>query len=416
MIIIDACRVCDNPKLLPIIDLGEQALTNVFPRSAEDVVPSFPVEMVRCSPDGCGLVQLRHSPEPTLMYNENYPYNSSVRPFMVSHLGGKVAKITKLVDLGPGDAVLDIGSNDSTTLRSYPPGPQLVGIDPSAEQFRTRYPEGAELVVDFFSRQAWESRMGTRKAKAVTSIAMFYDLPRPLQFVQDIADILDDGGVWLMEQSYMPAMLDTTGYDILCHEHLEFYALRDIEWMAERAGLTVIAAELTEVYGGSLEVILAKNPTRHRIDEAGIARIRAAEAAAGIDTMTPFDAFATRTVKFREELVGFLADSKAAGKLTIGYGASTKGNVILQYCGFGPAELPVIGEPAPGKWGRFTPGTGIPIVSEEDAKALKPDQMLVLPWIYRDQYIEREREYLRAGGALVFPHPTLDVVTWDDVK
>jgi NDP-4-keto-2,6-dideoxyhexose 3-C-methyltransferase len=408
--LITDCRICGNRELLPVLDLGDQALTGVFPTSRDQVVPSVPLEVVKCSPAGCGLVQLRHTADFGLMYNEGYGYRSGIRPFMINHLHGKVAALRDLVDPGSKDLVLDIGSNDATLLRGYPEGPSLVGIDPTGEKFRELYPANAELITDYFSKDVFQSRFGTRRAKIVTSIAMFYDLPRPMRFMQDVHDILAEDGVWLLEQSYLPAMLDADAYDVVCHEHLEYYALRQIEWMAERVGLTVIKAELTDVYGGSLCVTLAKSATRYPRDEAGIARIRALEAEAKLDTMAPFESFAQRVLRQRDALLEFLAESREAGKLTLGYGASTKGNVILQFCGLGEADLPCIGEVSPEKSGRFTPGTGIPIVSEEDAKARKPDQLLVLPWIYRDGFIEREQEFLAGGGRLVFPLPALDIV------
>ncbi|PPS67063.1 MULTISPECIES: class I SAM-dependent methyltransferase [Streptomyces] len=409
--IVTACRICANRELLPVLDLGEQALTGVFPMRRDEAVPSIPLELVKCSPQGCGLVQLRHTPDPGLMYGEGYGYRSGIRPFMINRLRGKVAAVRELADPGPGDLVVDIGSNDATLLRAYPAdGPQLVGIDPTGAKFRELYPPNAELITDYFSRETFANRFGARRAKVVTSIAMFYDLPDPMGFMRDVRDILTEDGIWLLEQSYLPAMLEADAYDVVCHEHLEYYALRQIEWMAQRAGLTVIRAELTDVYGGSLCAILARNETRHRRDEAGLARIRARESELGLDTMAPFETFARRVRDQRDTLREFLAASREAGLLTLGYGASTKGNVILQYCGLTEADLPCIGEVSAEKAGRFTPGTGIPIVPEAEAKAQKPDQLLVLPWIYRDGFVEREQQFLDNGGQLVFPLPRLEVV------
>ncbi|MFB6775323.1 class I SAM-dependent methyltransferase [Streptomyces sp. NPDC056337] len=400
------CRACGNRSLLPVLDLGSQALTGIFPRDREEAVPLEPLELVRCSPEGCGLVQLRHTAEPSLMYGDSYGYRSGIRPFMVNHLKSKAEAVAGLVDLEAADLVLDIGSNDSTLLRHYPAdGPTLVGIDPTGEKWRPRYPRHIDLISDFFSKEVFGARYGERKAKVITSIAMFYDLPDPLQFMRDIHDVLADDGVWMLEMSYLPSMLAATAYDVICHEHLEYYALRPIEWMAERAGLKVIRADVTDVYGGSLCLVLAKSPSRHKIDEAAIERLRRHEDALGLDTAAPYEAFAARVRDHRTELRHFLADSQAAGKLTLGYGASTKGNVILQYCGLDVNDIPCIGEVSEEKAGRFTPGTHIPIVSEEEALAQKPDQLLVLPWVYRDGYVEREQDFLTAGGKLVFPLP-----------
>ncbi|WHM36510.1 class I SAM-dependent methyltransferase [Streptomyces sp. BPTC-684] len=400
------CRACGNRSLLPVLDLGSQALTGIFPRDRDEEVPVAPLELVRCSPEGCGLVQLRHTADPSLMYGDSYGYRSGIRPFMINHLKGKVEAVRRLVDLDASDLVLDIGSNDSTLLRHYPDnGPQLVGIDPTGEKWRPYYPQHVDLIADFFSKEAFGARYGDRKAKVITSIAMFYDLPDPLQFMRDVHAVLADDGVWMLELSYLPSMLAATAYDVICHEHLEYYALRPIEWMAEQVGLKVIRAEVTDVYGGSLCLTLAKSSAGHQVDEVEIERLRKQEEALGLDTTAPYEAFATRVREHRDELRGFLADSKAAGKLTLGYGASTKGNVVLQYCGLDESDLPCIGEVSPEKSGRFTPGTRIPIVSEQEALSQKPDQLLVLPWVYRDGYVEREQDFLAGGGKLVFPLP-----------
>ncbi|WP_329427660.1 class I SAM-dependent methyltransferase [Streptosporangium sp. NBC_01495] len=402
------CRICGNRTLLPVLDLGTQALTGVFPGSLDQIVPTAPLELVRCSPDGCGLVQLRHTADLSLMYGDNYGYRSGIRPYMINHLHGKVARLTGMVDLGSGDLVLDIGSNDSTLLRGYPAdGPTLVGIDPTGEKWRGYYPGHIDLIPDFFSKAVFAERYGDRKAKIVTSIAMFYDLPDPVGFMADVRDILTDDGVWMVEMSDLASMLGSLAYDAVCQEHLEYYALGQIEWMAERVGLTLTSAEHTDANGGSLCLTLVRDPARHKVDAASIDRMRRREADLELNTVAPYETFARRVREHRDELRAFLDDSRAAGKLTLGYGASTKGNVVLQYCGIDSGDLPCIGEVSPGKHGCFTPGTGIPIVSEEEAKARRPDQLLVLPWVHRDGFVEREREFLAGGGKMVFPLPSV---------
>jgi NDP-4-keto-2,6-dideoxyhexose 3-C-methyltransferase len=225
-----------------------------------------------------------------------------------------------------------------------------------------------------------------------------------------VHSVLHDDGVWMIEMSYLPSVLEATAYDVICHEHLEYYALRQIEWLADRVGLTVVNAKITDVYGGSLCVVLAKQGSRHHVDESAIACLHARETELGLNTLSPFEAFAGRVRDHREQLRDFLDTSRKEGKLTLGYGASTKGNVILQYCGIGEDDLPCIGEVDPDKSGCFTPGTGIPIVSESEAKVRRPDQLLLLPWIFQDQFVEREREFLSGGGKLVVPLPTLSTI------
>lgn len=408
--ITDSCRVCGNRELLPLLDLGLQALTGIFPRTDSESIPEVPLELVKCSPSGCGLVQLRHTADLSLMYHEGYGYRSGIRPFMVNHLAAKAAAVSRRVALGPGDLVLDIGSNDGTLLKAYDSGVTRVGIDPLSARFSACYPYDAEVISDFFSKEAFTTRFGTRRAMAITSVAMLYDLPQPMAFMQDVHDVLADDGVWLIEQSYLPAALDHSAYDVICHEHLEYYTLQQIEWMAERVGLAVIEAEINSTYGGSLCAILARTDSRHQADHAGIGRIRASEAAAGLDTLAPYQKFARRAYERRDQLREFLDFSKKKGLLTLGYGASTKGNVILQFCGIGPEDLPCIGEVNQDKHGCFTPGTAIPIGSELEAMNMHPDQLLVLPWIHRQGFLEREESYLAGGGRMVFPLPEIDVV------
>ncbi|MET8062741.1 class I SAM-dependent methyltransferase [Micromonospora sp. NPDC005686] len=400
------CRICGNRSLLPVLDLGSQALTGIFPRPGEDV-PVAPLQLVRCSPDGCGLVQLRHTADLSLMYGAHYGYRSSIRPFMINHLHRKVKQLTGTVDLNSGDLVLDIGSNDATLLKAYPAGTTRVGVDPTGEKWREFYPDDVDLIADFFSGAAFTERYGDRKAKIVTAIAMFYDLPDPLGFMTEVRDILADDGVWMIEMSYALPLLEIPAYDAICHEHLEYYQLRQIEWMAARAGLTLTTAEITDVNGGSLCVTLVKDPSKHRIDHAGIERVRQREAALRLDTDQPYETFARRVAEHRDQVRAFFDRSRRAGLRTFGYGASTKGNVILQYCGLTTDDLPCIGEVSEEKHGSVTPGTGIPIVSEEEAKARRPDQLFVLPWVHREGFLEREHEFVAAGGKLVFPLPSL---------
>ena len=260
---ISRCRICGNPRLAPVLSLGTQALTGVFPRSVKQAVTAGPVDLVRCEEapgrEACGLVQLRQSYDKRQMYGKGYGYRSGLNRSMVEHLRRKARAIAETVSLSSGDLVIDIGSNDATLLNAYGRKDlMLVGIDPSGEKFRKNYRPPLRLIADFFSADLVRRRFPGKKAKVVTSIAMFYDLDAPLEFMKQIAGILHEDGVWVMEQSYLPAMLRTTSYDTVCHEHLEYYGVRQIDWMARRAGLKITAVEENEVNGGSFSVTLAK--------------------------------------------------------------------------------------------------------------------------------------------------------------
>lgn len=411
---ITACRICGNPVLDEIIDLGQQAMTGVFPRSARQKVDLAPLELVKCREtgrdDACGLVQLRHSVSLAKMYGANYGYRSSLNKSMVAHLQRKVQKIVDTVNPKKGDLVVDIGSNDSTTLRGYPErGLTLVGIDPTGKKFKSYYPAHVRLIPDFFSAKLVKKAYGSKKAKVVTSIAMFYDLESPTDFMRQIHEILADDGVWVLEQSYLPAMLDMNAYDTICHEHLEYYGLKQIKWMADRVGFKIVDLELNAVNGGSFSLTMAKSESPYQEASALIDTLLHVEDRKGLSTLRPFVDFKQRVLSYREELRTFVRQMRSHGKKVFGYGASTKGNVILQYCGLTKRDIPYIAEVNADKFGCVTPGTGIPIVSEAEARAMKPDYFLVLPWHFKEGIVQREREFLLSGGKLVFPLPTLEV-------
>ena len=411
----EKCRLCGNPDLKTILNLGEQALTGVFPRDANGNVSSGPLDLVRCNVTNpaqqCGLVQLRHSFDLNEMYGENYGYRSSLNRAMVDHLRDKVAILTRLVNPSPESLVIDIGSNDGTLLSFYRAGgPTLVGIDPTSGKFRAYYRQDIEVITDFFSSAAVKKSFGERQADIITSIAMFYDLEDPLAFVKQIADVLSPDGVWHFEQSYLPSMLATTSYDTICHEHLEYYALCQIEWALSRAGLKIIDVQLNDVNGGSFAITAAHLGSKHQ-PSASVSQTKAQEAKLGLETDEPYRVFADHVVHHRSELLKLLSKFRQAKALVLGYGASTKGNVILQYCGLGPQELPAIAEVNSDKFGCFTPGSLIPIISETEAHQRKPDYFLVLPWHFRDNLIHREDAYLRSGGKMIFPMPKIEVVS-----
>lgn len=407
---IHGCRICGNTDLLPILHLGEQALTGVFPKTQEEAVETGPLELVKCDegPGGCGLVQLRHSFVADMMYGDLYGYRSGLNAMMVEHLRRRVHHTMALAQPLAGDVILDIGSNDATTLKAYPPHRfHLLGMDPTGKKFARFYPSHVRLTPDFFSADQFEKECPGRRAKIITSIAMFYDLDNPLDFMRQIHRILDDRGIWVFEQSYLPAMLAANAYDTICHEHLSYYDLKQIQWMTERAGLRILAVEINDVNGGSFCVTVAKQESPFRANPEQVDRLLAEEERRGLRTMRPFEAFADKVRRHRADLRRFMDMVRRNGQSIYGYGASTKGNVILQYCELGPDDLPAIAEVNEDKFGAFTPGTRIPIVSEEEVRRRRPDYVLVLPWHFRTGIIRREAVYLAGGGNLVFPLPSI---------
>lgn len=412
---ISECRLCGNRTLVPILDLGLQCLTGVFPKSREQVITSAPLQLVKCETGAggkaCGLVQLRHSCDPWSMYGEGYGYRSGLNQSMVNHLRGKVEFVLDWVQPGRGDVVIDIGSNDGTLLGCYPAnGVELVGIDPSAKRFKQYYPEAAQLVPDFFSADVARDVLGNKKAKVITSIAMFYDLESPEAFVRDIEKVLADDGVWLFEQSYLPQMLATNSYDTVCHEHLEYYSMRQIKWILDRVGMKVLDVDFNAANGGSFAVLSGKRCNPIPEAEGLLRQIAAKEDLVGIDSLHVYQGFENFVGRHKESVREFFDYAKQQGLLVAGYGASTKGNVLLQHCDVTPDDLYCIAEVNEDKYGRFTPGSLIPIVPEERVRQEMPECLMVLPWHFREHIIAREKDYLSRGGQLLFPLPEMDVV------
>lgn len=405
---IEKCRICGNTHLVCVLDLGEQMLTGVFPREKGAKVTTGPLRLVKCTGEGvCGLLQLEHSYDLGEMYGENYGYRSGLNASMVAHLNGKVKRILGLVELSEVDLVIDIGSNDSTTLQAYPPsGLVLVGVDPTGIKFRDYYPPHIQLIPDFFSSALVKERFPGQKAKVVTSFSMFYDLEDPMGFMRQVYDVLADDGVWVFEQSYMPTMLDTNSYDTVCHEHLEFYALRQIKWMADRVGFKILDVEFNHINGGSFSVTVSKSHGCVDVVPA-VQKILDDERARGLDTLSPYRAFAERVVQTRRDLLRFIEVARAEGKSVAVLGASTKGNVLLQYCGITTKEVEFVGEVNPEKFGCYTPGTWLPIIAEQELLAKKPDYMIVLPWHFKKFFVANKKF---TNTNLVFPLPALEIV------
>jgi hypothetical protein len=403
------CRIGGSANLLTVLDLGIQHLTGVFPKTPDAEVTAGPLRLAWCPESG--LLQLRHSYDLKEMYGMNYGYRSGLNASMVRHLSRKIELLTRRFGIAAGDCVLDIGSNDATTLKAYPvAGIRRIGIDPTGCKFAQYYTDGIELVPDFFDAAAFGAVANGAKAKIVTSIAMFYDLENPASFVRDVAAVLHSDGVWHFEQSYMPTMLRMNAYDTVCHEHLEYYSLGVVRRLLSAAGLRIVDVEMNAVNGGSFAVTAVHEHSRIKSNHAVIDWLLGQEERMGLETPRPYRRFEERVFEHRKNLVDLIRRLNADGKRVFGYGASTKGNVLLQFCGFGPKDIPCIADVNPDKDGAFTPGTGIPIVSESRAREMRPDYFLVLPWHFRDGILSREEAFRASGGKFIFPLPEIEII------
>jgi NDP-4-keto-2,6-dideoxyhexose 3-C-methyltransferase len=414
-----SCRICGSKRFESVIDLGRQFIASAF---VGDVVPEnlnrpYPTEVMRCV-EGCGLVQLRHSIHRNLLYVDGYGYRSGTNELMRTNLRSITAGVESVIHLQAGDTVLDIGCNDGTLLDSYQvKGLEKVGFEPISSIARIARDKGIAVINDFFSGWRYLEERPGRKPRAVTSIAMFYDLEEPQEFAKDVAGLLADDGVWVIELSYLPTMLEKVSFDTVCHEHLEYYTLRQIEWMAERAGLTVNRVEFNDVNGGSIRVFLClRGHEWHETHGETVEAVRRKEKALKLDSDEPYRKFRDASKRIGQELQDLLRKLKAEGKKVYVYGASTKGNTLLQFCGIDHSLIGKAADRNPEKWGRHTLGTNIPIISEEQARADKPDYFLVLPWHFFSGFVTREAEFLARGGKFILPVPRVTVVGAEDLR
>jgi NDP-4-keto-2,6-dideoxyhexose 3-C-methyltransferase len=409
------CRICGNASLTPILDLGMQALTGYFPKAGEPEPPLAPLQLMICdtstAPDACGLVQLGHTYELSRMYGGTHGYRSSINRTMVAHLHTIADRVRALAGLTAGDWVLEIGSNDGTIQKHLAGrGLNLVAIDPSAGQFAANYPKDTRLVTDFFSTAAVEKAAPGKAFRGILSMNMFYDLDNPFAVVSAAKDLLAADGVWCFEQAYLPAMFEAMCYDTISHEHLCYYALSQMQWMAKRAGLRLIDVEMSDINGGSFAVFMCHDGAPYLSNTLKLERILAGESRMNLTTAEKWQTFGRNVRHHRARIRGFFEDARARGELVLGLGASSKGNVILQYAGIDSDLMPAIAERDARKIGLRTPRTNIPIISEDEAREMKPRSFVVFPWHFHDEIVRREKPFLESGGRLVFPLPQFEIL------
>lgn len=409
---IKSCRICGNEKFNSIMNLGDQVLTGRFPKDPDENITIGPLSIVQCDMShGCGLVQLEYTYDVNEMYGDTYGYRSGLNKSMIEHLGAHIENILECNLLSEGDIVLDIGSNDGTALGFYPKGKyELIGIDPAAKKYARYYRDDIIQIHDFFTADKFSSKFPKRRAKVITSFSMFYDLEEPVEFAKDVSSILESDGVWCFEQSYMPAMLEAKSFDTICHEHIEFYGLTQIVNILDRVDMHVLDVSFNDVNGGSFLIFAGKKNGPHAINTSKIEALLLKESQEDYASGAPFSKFRREVELERRALMTFLKNANKEGKTVVGLGASTKGNVLLQYYGITQDLVSSIAEVNPDKYSCYTPGTKIPIRPQSEVLEEYPDYFLVLPWHFR-AFFESMPE-LR-GRTLVFPLPTFEVVTID---
>ena len=407
---IEKCRVCGNEHLITVLDLGDQFLSGIFPKTIDLGMYKGPLALVKCDEKkgGCGHVQLEHTFDLPTMYGDEYGYRSGLNGSMIRHLREKAEKIKADTNLDSGDIVVDIAGNDGTFLGFFPHDLQLMSIDPTSRKFKDYIPEHVNHIADFFSADTYRERFGKQKAKVVTSFSMFYDLEDPCEFARQVHEILDCHGIWVLEQSYMPEMLKQNSFDTVCHEHLSYYGMRQLKYIMDKAGFKIVDFEFNDVNGGSISVVVTPSTNSERKEcTTKLTGLIALEIEKKLDTIEPWEEFAQRINDCKEQFWKIIDFYKGNGAKICCLGASTKGNVTLQTWEVTPDDVEMIGDVNPDKDGSFTPGTWIPIKDEEDVLMRDYDLHIVLPWHFRDFFLKNEKF---KGKRFLFPLPEPEVV------
>jgi len=402
-----------SSKLIELFSLGDLYMSDFTELGGS----SIKVPLTLMLDEKSGLVQLKHTAPFDNMYR-NYWYRSGMNKTMTGELKDIAQKALTLIKCKENDIALDIGCNDGTLLKFYGRNLWRVGFDPAKNlvRYSTKYTD--LLITDYFTARVYKGRI-SKRAKIITSIAMFYDLEEPHKFVEDIDAVLDDEGLWIVQMSYMPLMLQQHAFDNICHEHLEYYSLSSFKYLIEQHNLKVVDVELNDINGGSFRIYVRKKDSNDELFATApyrdVARYRrlslfAYEEMLVLDDPKTYTNWFKELQKIREQTVDFIKSEKAKGKTIWGYGASTKGNTLLQWYGLDNTLIDAIAERNSNKYGKWTVGTNIEIKAEAEMRQVKPDYLLVLPWHFISEFKERERSYLDSGGKFIVPLPQFKII------
>lgn len=387
------CRLCGTGTLRPVLSLGDLCVSDFVPSPAAATVQA-PLELVLCKNQPCGLLQLKHTAPQELMYARHYWYKSAINPVIVNDLEGIVRQALNMAAMKPGDVFLDIGANDGTLLGFVPKEYLRVGCEPADNLQDELGCTATHVIHDFWSREAYD-KLGIPKAKVVTAIGMFYDMEDPNQFIRDAAAAMTDDGIFIAQLMCLRPMIEKNDIGNICHEHLEYYSYASLVYLFERNGLEIFRVEENGINGGSYRLFGRK------LRGGSIAYPEPA---------FDYDAFAARIEANKTKTVEFITQAVSAGRRVYGYGASTKGNTILQYYGLDASLIAAIADKNPEKFGKFTVGTNIPIMPEDEARVAKPDYFFILPFAFTDTFVLRERDWLSGGGKFIVCTPEFKII------
>lgn len=418
------CRSCNSSDLSKILSLGNHGLSDFVDMSDQRKIPKYPLQLILCQ--NCNLLQMRHTTPPDQLYTDRYGYRSGINHTTKSNLIEITEQAEKIINLKSGNIVVDIGCNDGTLLASYrTPGLIHVGFDPVttfAKYFRRSLKSNGlkkyKLFNRYFDSNPFIKYFGKKRAKIVTAISMFYDLDNPNKFINNIKEILHPEGLLIIQQNYLVGMLEQCAFDNVVHEHLEYYSLESLENLLEKHGLEVFDVALTSINGGSFRTLIKfkNNKMKHLGGFKRVEEMRNMEKKLLLGDTKTYLHFAEEVKKTTSSLKNFIKKQSRNGKRIYIYGASTRGNTLIQACGLDFRFINAAAERNQDKWGKKIASTGIPIISEEQARKDQPDYFLVLPWFFKQEFLDREKEYLISGGKMIFPLPKPEIVSFNNGK
>lgn len=401
---IKKCRSCNTGSLLIIISLGNQYLsdfTKIYKKPK-----SFPLNLVLCKK--CFLLQLDFNAPQKYLYTERYGYKSGINQTMQVELKEIAKEALRKIGMSDQIVAVDIGANDGTLLKAYPKRVFRIGVEPIKKLAKECKRNANKVVNDFFSYEAYFKIAGSKKADIVTAISCFYDMEKPNKFVSDVKKIMNDNGIFIIQQNYLVGMLQQNAFDNIVHEHLEYYSLLSLNNLLKKHRLEVFDVEKRTLNGGSFRTYICFSGKRKITNR--VKKLIIEEQKMNLDKKKIYLDFARRIADNKKNLFKFITKEVKRGKTVYLYGASTRGNTLLQYFGLNNSLIKFAVERNPEKWGKIISSVGIPIISEEQARKDKPDYMLVLPWFFKEEFLKRESKYLKNGGHFIFPLPKLEVV------
>lgn len=418
---ISKCKVCGSENLQDIFTFDPQYISATFVednnKEGDLAKIKVPMTLTLCSDskekNGCGLLQLREEVEPTFLYSR-YFYRSSTNKTMIKDLNDVVLDIQNKVNLTDGDIVVDIGANDCTMIQFYPANLNRVAIEPAKNIDWSSVDSSVKIINNYFSANVFKEAMPLKKVKVFSCCAMFYDLADPNKFVNDIKTLLADDGIWCIQLSYLPSMINNMNFYDICHEHLSYYSVNSLSYLLERNGLHIFDVSLNDVNGGSARVFVSHKENTGvvtKINENNLDKLMQFEKSMDLKEKKTYLNFYSDILNIQKKIKDFFKNELAKGNKIIGLGASTKGNILLQFFGITKEMMPYISEINATKIGLRTLGSDFELISEDAASALNPSTYLVLPWYFKDEIIKREDKFIKKGGALLFPMPYIHLVT-----